>query len=172
MQYHPDRNANRGTSQQAEAEQRFRNGRDAFEALKSMCSWWGRQDKHKTRFSCWKAERLLQTCWVVLLLVGWHDSTCCWGWIMYFVCQWSPDLAILLLFFWLSLVQTKCYNLACKSTSSEELYASNDADYVLAFSALRFSSLLSSLAITSLLSFDSCCWSIGVCYLLDPSNLI
>jgi len=39
----------------------------------------------------------------------------------------------------------------CKSTSSEELDASYDADSVLAFSALCFFSLLSSLSITSLL---------------------
>jgi len=52
-------------------------------------------------------------------------------------------------------------SLACKSMSSEELDAtgSYDADSVLAFSALCFSSLLSSLAITSLLSFDYSCWS-------------
>ena len=44
--------------------------------------------------------------------------------------------------------------LACKYKGSEELDASYDADSVLAFSALHFSSPLSSLSITSLLSFD------------------
>jgi len=48
--------------------------------------------------------------------------------------------------------------------ASYELDASYDADPVLAFSALHFSSPLeekdlSSFSITSLLSFDYCCWS-------------
>ena len=45
-----------------------------------------------------------------------------------------------------------------RTQEEEELDASHDADPVLAFEAVRISSLLSSLAFTTLLSFDSC-WS-------------